>query len=583
MSCFRPFACLLGVGSVGLAMVAAGCGGAGNVTISDDGGGGGDGALDGTMDGKGSGDGSGGDGHPGTDGGGKDGAGGDATVEGGSGEGGTDASEAGKDATGGDGTTSEGSTEGGGVESGVEAGVESGPEAGVEAGPEAGPEAGVEAGPEAGPEAGVVCDAVNGTTLTVDPKNGQDVTGNGSGLSGGVATGSCAFKTITYALGHLGTATTVQVLATAHLGTTGAGLNGETFPLAVPAGITVTGASGNVPTIDVPGGSANAGVGFLLATAGSVVRSFALVGSSVGIHGVLATTGSTAATSIDAVDVSGMATAGIRVDGTGQLTINAGTQCHGNGVGGQTELSGLHVTGTGQAFITGGGAGSAPIKFYSNGQDGILVDGAGSITLGGTAAGLTGDVMTTLNAGSGLVIHQEVPASGNPPLNTVGGLVSVSNTLDGAELFANSNVLVRSSVFLANARNGVLVASTGTGAAQTFNVGNLDLGDDANGNAGLNTLQDQGSNANALAGVCLDIRADQGQSLAAAGNTWITSGGTVVDCSAATGMLTESATGKTCSGAVDVGGPGLSGGVSLNANAVNVAMCGCGLVGTTCQ
>lgn len=188
MSCFRPLACLLGVGSVGLAMVAAGCGGAGNVTISDDGGG--DGALDGTADGNGSADGSGGDGHPGTDGGskdasvdgGKDGAGGDATVEGGPGEGGIDASEAGKDATGTDGTTPESSTEGGGVEGGAEAG----PEAGVEAGPEA--------GVEAGPEAGVVCDSVNGTAVTVDPKDGQDVAGNGSGTSGGVATGSCAFK-----------------------------------------------------------------------------------------------------------------------------------------------------------------------------------------------------------------------------------------------------------------------------------------------------------------------------------------------------------------------------------------------------
>lgn len=361
-------------------------------------------------------------------------------------------------------------------------------------------------------------------------------------------------------------------------------MNGETFPLAVPAGITVTGATGNTPTIDVPGGSGNAGVGFLLATAGSVVQSFALVGSSVGIHGVLATNGSTAATSIGALDVSGMATAGIRVDGTGQLTITAGTQAHGNGVGGQTELSGLHVTGTGQAFITGGGAGAAPIEFYSNGQDGILVDGGGSITLGGTAGtGLTGDVMTTLNAGSGLVIHQELPASGNPPLNTVGGLVSVSNTLDGAQLFAGSNAVVRSGVFLANAQNGVLVASTGAGSAQTFDVSNLDLGDDTNGNAGLNVLQDTGSNANALAGVCLDIRADEGQALAAQGNTWIDSGGTSVDCSAATGMLTESATGKTCSGGVDVGGGGLSGGVTLNANVVDVAMCSCTAIGTTCQ
>ncbi|HEY8086470.1 MAG TPA: hypothetical protein VIF09_01455 [Polyangiaceae bacterium] len=547
MNGFHRLACLLAVSGVGLAALASACGGSGNATVNEDGGT--DGSPDVTTDSNG------GDVHVGNEGG------GDSPTEGSAGEGGKDGS--GNDGPTNDGPTAEGSTEGGG-EGGSEGGVEGGTEAG-----------------EAGPEAGVTCDAVNGTAVVVDPKNGDDATGFGSGTAGGTANGVCAFKTITYALAHLGTAKTVNVLGTAHLGTKGAGFNGETFPLAVPAGVSVIGGTAPVPTIEVPTGTGNAGVGFLLATAGSVVQSFVLNGNSAGIHGVQASTGSTAATSIDAVEVTGMAAAGIRVDGTGILTIGAGTQVHNNGITGQTELSGLHVTDTGHAVITGG---TAPIKFYLNGQDGILVDGAGSVHITGTpGTGITGNVLTEQNTGSGLVIHQTAPAAGSLTQNVVTGLVAVKNTLDGAQLFAGSNVVVRGSVFLSNSNSGVHVDSTGAAATQTFDVSKIDLGTDTTTNAGKNTFQAHGANANTFAGLCLDIQPAKSQSLNAEGNTWVSSTNAVADCSAAKSTLTENGVGKACLGAVDVGGTGLSAVVAATSNGVDVALCSCTATGTSCQ
>jgi hypothetical protein len=591
MNGFHRLACLLAVSGVGLAALASACGGSGSATVGD---GGTDGSPDVTTDSNG------GDSHVGTD------TGGDSPTEGSAGEGGSDGS-------GNDGPTAEGSTEGGGGEAGSEGGVEGGVEAG-----EAGPEAGVActtpnaacstagefccaatggdfcftgdcctnaqcSGTKPACESNncTACDAVNGTVVVVDPKNGDDAIGFGSGTAGGTANGVCAFKTITYALAHLGTATTVNVLGTAHLGTTGAALNGETFPLAVPAGISVIGGTAPVPTIEVPTGTGNAGVGFLLATAGSVVQSFVLNGNSAGIHGVQASTGSTAATSIGSVEVTGMAAAGIRVDGTGKLTINAGTLAHNNGITGQTELSGLHVTDTGQAIITGG---TAPIKFYLNGQDGILVDGGGSVNITGTpGTGITGNVLTQQNTGSGLVIHQTPPGAGSLAQNVVTGLVAVNNTLDGAQLFANSSVVVRGSVFLSNSNNGVHVDSTGTLTTQTFDVSKIDLGTDTTTNAGKNTFQAHGNNANTFAGVCLDIQAGKSQSLSAEGNIWVSSTNAVADCSAAKSTLTENGVGKTCLGAVDVGGNGLSAAVAATSNGIDVALCSCTAAGTSCQ
>jgi hypothetical protein len=409
----------------------------------------------------------------------------------------------------------------------------------------------------------------------VDPVNGIDATGSGSGKVGGQPNGVCAFKTITYALAHLGGATAVSVVPTGTVGTA----TGETFPLTVPAGVSVVGATSGTPTVmTVPaaGAAVNSGVGFVLASDGSSVRNFAVGGGSTATHGVLATTGATLNTNIGPLEVHDFAAAGIRAEGSAQLTINAGTNAHNNGTTG-AELSGLHVTGGAHVAIVG--AASAPIQFDGNGQSGILVDGLASVALTGTpGTGSTGSVVANNNTVDGLEIHQE----GNGiPANTITGLVAASNTQDGVRIFANSVASLRRSVLVGNGVNGVHIQSTGNGTAQTFDVSGIDLGADLATNKGGNVLQST-TTPNNGAGICLDIATGKAQTVKAQGNTWITSSG-AIDCSTTIGTLTEGLT-KSCLGGVDIGGTGLSLGTASAAwNGVNVNQCTCGGTGTVCN
>jgi hypothetical protein len=424
----------------------------------------------------------------------------------------------------------------------------------------------------------VACDARNGAMVVVDPVNGVDSANTGSGAAGGgTATGACAFKTIGYALGHLGGATIVNVLTT---GVVSVATNGETFPIGVPANVTIKGSGGTVTVRDVATNSG--GVAFNLASSGSSLSNLLIDGSTTGVHGVVVATG--AASTIGGVEVTGFTAAGVRAEG-GALTITAGTNIHANGLGTSGELSGLHVLNDAQVTITGTGA---PIQFNNNGQNGILVDGNGAakLTVTGTPSSATaGSVVANNNGIDGVEIAQ---TGASPSLVTLTGLVATSNTQDGLRVFGGSNVQVRGSMLLGNAQDGVNVATSTGGAPHPDDVSAIDLGTNTTNNAGNNVFQSS-STPNGFAGVCLNIGRNQSQTLNAEGNTWIEAadaGGASIDCASVAGTLTEAtavAPSRPCAGGVDIGGTGLNAPtITGTSNAVSVQKCTCSAT-ATCQ
>jgi hypothetical protein len=417
----------------------------------------------------------------------------------------------------------------------------------------------------------IACDAANGTDVVVDPVNGVDAVGRGSGMAGGAANGACAFKTINFALGSLGTAKTVQVLGP----TISVAANGEMFPINVPAGIQIIGQG--TPTVSLGAGA----IGFVLDTDASSVQGFIIDGTSRAVHGVSALPSATLNTNIGNLEIKGFIGAALTVASSAQLTINAGTNVHDSG--GNGEPCGVHLAGGAHAVIAGDA--TAPIQFNNNLGDGILVEGAASITLTGTpGTGATGTVLAFGNQRDGIRITQVV--GGAAPLNSITGLVAASNAEDGLRIFAGSTVAVRGSVFLTNAAAGIDIENGGTGATATSNVSAIDLGTASS--AGKNVIQSTGTNANTLAGLAYNIAQGKSQTLNAIGNIWVDDAAASVDCSMTAGTLTEGAGGaggRVCTGGVDLCGTAFSNVVMGTSNgvAVSISTCTCGGSSMTCQ
>ena len=457
-------------------------------------------------------------------------------------------------------------------------GSDAGPDSATDSGTgDAGPDsAASDSGSDAATDA-AACAAPDGTMVVVDPVNGVDSATNGSGVAAGAVTaGSCAFKTITYALAHLKTATIVNVLTT---GTVSVATNGETFPISVPANVTVQGSGGAAIISDVSN-DATAGVAFTLSSAGSALSSLIIDGASgatnTAVHGIVATAGATS--TLGDVEVRNFSAAGIRAE-AGTLSITSGTNSHNNGLGGAADLSGLHILGSGHVTVTGG---ATPIQFSHNGQSGILISGNGTATLtlvGTPGTGTAGSVVANNNTVDGVEINQ---TGAIPQLIKITGLVAASNTKDGLRVFGGSNVQVRGSVFISNADNGVNVETANGAGARDNNVSNIDLGTDVTTHAGNNVFQSV-SLPNNSAGVCLNIALNRTQALNAEGNTWIASGASV-NCASTAALLTEG-TGKACAGGVDIGGSGLNPTtITGSSNGVNAQSCTCTAVANSmCQ
>jgi hypothetical protein len=408
-----------------------------------------------------------------------------------------------------------------------------------------------------------LCDAVTGSTFLVDPLSGADIGATGSGTAGGQSNTGCAFKTITRALQAIGVTpgagTVVQVRNTGPVSVAG---NGETFPIDVTANVTIT-ASGGVVTVTPPAGQ----VAFAFASAGSGING-TLGGGSMVIDGaantafsaVTATTGATTTTTLQNLTIRNFLRDGIVVI-AGTLTIQQGVLVTGSGTT-AARRPGLHATGTGHVDVTVP-AGQATTAFNDNTQYGILVDGAGSVTITGSQSGGAGTIETRGNAQAGLTIAQ-TPAVGLP-INTVTGLLSVGTPAGhGIRIGGGSNVKVRNSHTLGNFNNGVIVLTTVIGANRYNALTDIDLGRPSD--PGNNQFQATiGSNANQGAGICLQVDPSTG-TLSARGNLF--SGGK--NCATTAASLTFN--NASCGSNRDLGLAVSSGGATTG-NDIDVTQC----------
>jgi len=365
-----------------------------------------------------------------------------------------------------------------------------------------------------------LCAGVTNYHFTVDPNNGSDQTGTGASQTG------CAFKTITRALQVMGNSPpavanpTITVLGASTVGP------GESYPILVPANVTITTSTGAV-TVNVPAGKA----GFSLLAASSTItggtgaaltiegtpQGTAISAANSGTFGIVTGTGSASTTLVSNLTVKDFLNDGILVNDTGILSIGAGVTSTLNGSAATGRRAGLHVTGTGQAIINV--PSGTPTHFDANSNHGILVDASGSITLTGSVTTIgppaTGTVTTNGNFAAGLWIQQRAGA----PQNVINGLVSFASTNgNGMRFVTPSNVKLRNSVATGNFANGVLVSGVG---APPDDISKIDLGLASNPpDYGNNTLQAvQGSGNNGATGLCLQVRANAG-TLNAAGNTF---------------------------------------------------------------
>ena len=330
------------------------------------------------------------------------------------------------------------------------------------------------------------CPAVSGTTYIVNPTNGSDAQGTGN--PGTPPVESCAFKTITRALQVIGTAsaaTTIEVVG----GTTGpSAASGEVFPISIPANVTITTQPSSGPvTVTVPAGTS----GFTMNAPSSAIQGN--TGSSLTItstangatNGIVVggTAGSTGTTSIADLTITGMGSSGILVN-AGACQIGAGVLANDNGTT-TSPGHGLEIT-AGEAFVVPNS--TTATTFNGNTAHGILVEGSGNVTIVGSVTSAStgvGTVETNGNVLAGVWIENTVTVGHHS--SSITGLVSFGNTGgNGLHVFAGSSVTVRSSAFLGNKGNGVLV-SQGTGATATGSVDGIDLGDATTN--GLNTFQ----------------------------------------------------------------------------------------------
>ncbi len=347
------------------------------------------------------------------------------------------------------------------------------------------------------------CPPVTNNTYYVDPVGGDDGAGNGSSATGG----ACAFQTISRALEVIGptpgAGTKIELLNTGPAGAA------ETFPITVPGNILIEGAVAGTPsTVNVP---ANV-LGFTLAAAASGLNNLILDGTlQAGNNGVQAQTGATATTTITDVEVRNMANGGISAFGTATLALGTGVSVHTIGTAANPH-DGLGVFDNAKVTITVNTGGTAA-TFNTNSSHGILVEGAGSVTIGGTlnpAAKASGNVF------AGLYILQ---TPGNAvPMNTVSNFQANDSTDgNGITVHGGSALTLRTSQTQGNKFNGIWVATYVNGTTKSDSVALIDLGTAAS--AGGNTFQYAvGAQPNGDSGICLQLTANAGQVLNAAGN-----------------------------------------------------------------
>jgi len=362
----------------------------------------------------------------------------------------------------------------------------------------------------------------------VDPVNGSDANGTGSGKSGAQDLGACAFKTITRALQVIGSPTQASGAVVKLKGNVGAA-SGETFPISVPQYVVIQGATGPV-TVTLAAGK----VGFSFAGTGSVLKDLVLEGGGTSGVGVLLPTSDIAAT-LDAVTVQNTRATGVDVR-AGTLTLLAGTTIQGAGTT-QARQEGITVEGTGKLVAK---ISTGRVSVLKNTAQGIHVIERGSVTLEGVVTSNTavtpttyaGTIVISQNNDANIVLNQ----TGNTPrpLNTLRGVLATGSvTSDGLLIFGGTVATVRRSVFVGNGSSGIHLTHTGNRANGVNDMTAVDLGKATD--AGLNVVQggnDQLNNKGA--GICIDLDPAETQAISAQGNFFA-----AADCSTTSATLTK--------------------------------------------
>jgi hypothetical protein len=339
-------------------------------------------------------------------------------------------------------------------------------------------------------------------TYYVDPLNGNDGTGTGSSATGG----ACDFQTITRALEFIGPSpaagTTIAILNT---GTAGAA---ETFPISVPANVTITGAVAGTPANVVVPATVD---GFVLAAPLSGLTNLKIGGTNgTSGNGVVVSAGSASSTTIANVEIQNTGAQGILV--TGVLTIGSGVNVHNAGTTANAK-SGMAIQGSGQVLMTLNTAtNDTAAQFSNNTAAGIAITGKGSLTVAGTL-----DPVLTLdsNANHGLFIQQ---TPGTPPPNVVSN-VHFTNTVTGSgiTIYGGSSLKLRNSITRGNKNDGIVLYQFKNTTTTSDDMSQIDLGTATD--AGGNMFQyATGNMPNGSSGICLAIGAMAGQTLNAAGN-----------------------------------------------------------------
>ena len=422
----------------------------------------------------------------------------------------------------------------------------------------------------------VLCTTVTDGNYYVDPLNGSDtagVTGNGT----------CAWKTISYALLQLAASNqtaTINVKATGNVVASAT----EVFPIGiaktltngasvriVPANRIIRGAGTDVPTIKVPAGN----YAFAMAAPNSRVSQMIIESANLANKASFAIRvfqGSDDTTVIDHLTIRNTLNASIRLErngavantASGVLTVQGGLNVTGAGGNGA-----IHVLHNGKITLN---AGPGPDAIsLSNNTYGIVVTDRGQVTATGVATwplvngGSQGTFVIKGNTTAGLYILPCVSVASQYSANQVAaplpaaiavqgscssatltglGTASPANSFDGiavwdqnsgtangVRLMAGANVKIRNSVILGSARSGVYVENGPTATIvnaggnpvnwtyTVFDLATIDLG--TAGSGGGNVLQAaQGSGlTNKGAGVQMAITNNKGQTLNAVGNT----------------------------------------------------------------
>jgi hypothetical protein len=367
------------------------------------------------------------------------------------------------------------------------------------------------------------CAAAVGNQYTVDPVRGDDTTGTGNPATAP----SCSFRTITRALQYIGSVAPVgtKIIVKGAAGSTtslyvtasgGVVTPPETLPIALRDNITLTTSDGPI-SLTLPLKATGITVtGDKAAILPDAAAPLTIDGATVGTLGILFNLPATASASLGNVTVKAMAADGIRVTG-GTVAVGAAVTVS------KCATSGVRVT-AGRLKVSVA-AGAPPASFTDNTAHGIIVTGTGALditgvpTLSGTGAPSgEGTVVAARNGTANIWIEQQ-PGTVATASRIDGVVAWGSATGNGMRLIGGSNVVLRHSVVLANAGNGILISSFNDTAAGN-DLSKLDLG--VVGSSGANMLQaSAGANPNGVAGVCTTMSKLQGAlTLFAIGNVF---------------------------------------------------------------